>query len=67
MPAASAAARCMPVDVSLVTALCSSTAAAVDVTYSLTPWMAFLMLFESRQHVAGNAVQVADLLFDLVC
>src|SRR6185312_13445909 len=44
MLAASAAARCMPVDISLVTALCSSTAAAVDVTYSLTLWMAFLML-----------------------
>ena len=36
MPAASAAARCMLVDISLVTVLCSSTAAAVDVTYSLT-------------------------------
>ena len=36
MLAASAAARCMLVDISLVTVLCSSTAAAVDVTYSLT-------------------------------
>ncbi len=36
MDAASAAARCMLVDISLVTVLCSSTAAAVDVTYSLT-------------------------------
>src|SRR5713226_9455350 len=35
-PAASAAARCMLDDISLVTVLCSSTAAAVDVTYSLT-------------------------------
>ncbi len=30
------AARCMLVDMSPVTALCSSTAAAVEVTYSLT-------------------------------
>jgi transposase InsO family protein len=44
MLAASAAARCMPFDISLVTALCSSTAAAVDVTYSLTLWIAFLMV-----------------------
>jgi hypothetical protein len=36
MLAASAAARCMLVDISLVTTLCSSTAAAVEVTYSLT-------------------------------
>jgi hypothetical protein len=36
MLAASAAAFCMPDDISLVTTLCSSTAAAVDVTYSLT-------------------------------
>ena len=35
--AASAAARCMLEDISLVTVLCSSTAAAVEVTYSLTP------------------------------
>ncbi len=34
--AASAAARCMLDDISLVTVLCSSTAAAVEVTYSLT-------------------------------
>jgi hypothetical protein len=34
---ASAAARCMLDDISLVTVLCSSTAAAVAVTYSLTP------------------------------
>ena len=33
----SAAARCMLEDISLVTVLCSSTAAAVEVTYSLTP------------------------------
>src|SRR5260363_65474 len=33
---ASAAARCMLEDISLVTVLCSSTAAAVEVTYSLT-------------------------------
>jgi hypothetical protein len=33
---ASAAARCMFADISLVTVLCSSTAAAVEVTYSLT-------------------------------
>ena len=37
---ASAAARCMLDDISLVTVLCSSTAAAVAVTYSLTPWIA---------------------------
>jgi len=30
-------------DISLVTVLCSSTAAAVDVTYSLTSWIAALM------------------------
>jgi hypothetical protein len=36
MLAASAAARCMLVDISLVTVLCCSTATAVDVTYSLT-------------------------------
>ena len=41
---ASAAARCMLDDISLVTVLCSSTAAAVAVTYSLTPWIACLML-----------------------
>jgi hypothetical protein len=35
--AASAAARCMLDDISPVTVLCSSTAAAVEVTYSLTP------------------------------
>jgi hypothetical protein len=43
MLAASAAARCMPFDISVVTVLCSSTEAAVDVTYSLTSWIAFLM------------------------
>src|SRR5258707_7812006 len=31
-------------DISPVTVLCSSTAAAVAVTYSLTPWIACLML-----------------------
>jgi hypothetical protein len=36
MLAASAATFCMPVDISLVTVLCSSTATAADVTYSLT-------------------------------
>ena len=36
MLAASSAARRMLDDISLVTVLCSSTAAAVDVTYSLT-------------------------------
>src|SRR6266540_117650 len=41
---ASAAARCMLDDISPVTVLCSSTAAAVAVTYSLTPWIASLML-----------------------
>lgn len=41
--AASAAARCMLVDISLVTVLCSSTAAAVDVTYSLTLAIACLI------------------------
>src|SRR5438552_7322415 len=40
---ASSAARCMLEDISLVTVLCSSTAAAVDVTYSLTSWMALLI------------------------
>ena len=48
MAAASAAARCMLVVISPVTALCSSTAAAVDVTYSLTFWMAFLMVFSAE-------------------
>jgi hypothetical protein len=47
MLAASAAACCMPFDISLVTVLCSSTAAAVDVTYSLTSWIAFLMEFSA--------------------
>jgi len=41
--AASAAARCMLDDISLVTVLCSSTAAAVEVTYSLTFWIACRM------------------------
>jgi len=41
--AASAAARCMLVDISFVTVLCSSTAAAVDVTYSLTLLIACLI------------------------
>ena len=36
MPAASSAARRMLEDISLVTVLCSSTAAAVDDTYSFT-------------------------------
>jgi hypothetical protein len=36
MLAASAAARCMLEDISLVTVLCSSTAAAVEVTNSAT-------------------------------
>ncbi len=39
----SAAARCILLDMSLVTALCSSTAAAVDVTYSLTLSIAALI------------------------
>ena len=43
MLAASAAARCMLDDISLVTVLCSSTAAAVVVTYSLTFRIACLM------------------------
>jgi hypothetical protein len=43
MLAASAAALCMPVDISSVTVLCSSMAAAVDVTYSPTLWIRFLI------------------------
>ena len=58
---ASAAARCMLDDISLVTVLCSSTAAAVAVTYSLTPWIACLMLSSARHDVAGDAVEIADL------
>jgi hypothetical protein len=33
----------MLADISWVTVLCSSTAAAVDETYSLTPWIALLI------------------------
>src|SRR5215831_17086113 len=44
---ASAAARCMLEDISPVTVLCSSTAAAVEVTYSLTSWIAFLISFNA--------------------
>jgi hypothetical protein len=43
MLAASAAPRCMLVDISSVTVLCRSTAAAVEVAYSLTLWIACLM------------------------
>jgi hypothetical protein len=42
-PMLAAAARCMLVDISSVTVLCCSTAAAVEVTYSLTLWIACLM------------------------
>ena len=45
--AASTAARCMLDDISLVTVLCSLTAAAVEVTYALTFWMACLMEFRA--------------------
>ena len=43
MLAASASVRCMLVDISQLTVLCCTTAAAVEVRYSLTLWIACLM------------------------
>jgi hypothetical protein len=48
---ASAAACCMPFDISLVTAFCSSTAAAVDVTFPLTSWIAFVTELKAWQRM----------------
>jgi hypothetical protein len=47
--AASAAAFCMPVELSPVTAFCSSTAVAVDVAYSLTFGGWFFLKYEHFQ------------------
>ena len=53
MLAASSAARCIPDDISLVTVLCSSMAAAVDVTYSFTLWIAFIPFKWKARHEPG--------------
>jgi hypothetical protein len=66
MLAASAAARRMLVDMSLVTVLCSFAATAVEDTYSLTPWIAILMTFSAPTASDEIPVRLPDLAADLV-
>ena len=66
MLAASAAARRMLDDISAVTVLCSSTAAAVEVTYSLTFWIAFLIAFSASTTSDEIPFRLSDFAADLV-
>ena len=54
------------IDISLVTVLCSSTAAAVDETYSFTSWIAFLMEVSASTTSAEMPFRLPISLLDLV-